>query len=254
MVTPGLTTVHVPILMYHYVGTVPKDDPNPKLRAGLTVNPADFSQQMDWLAAHGYHPVDMTTLRGYFAGSPLPAKPVVVTLDDGTADLYTAAYPVLRAHHFPAVAFIISGFLNASGRVTADQVLEMEKGGIEIGSHTWDHPDLTTLPAARVQFELVRCKQDLEKLLGHPVLDFAYPAGRYNTAVVRQVQQTGYESAVTTDWGAAHAMPDKFTWTRIRVDGGEPLERFIANLGPSDPTVTGQEVVTPSPSPAHAGS
>jgi peptidoglycan/xylan/chitin deacetylase (PgdA/CDA1 family) len=244
--------VHVPILMYHYIGSVPKNDPNPGLRAGLTVSPEAFTQQMDYLAANGYHPIDMTTLRGYFAGGTLPAKPVVVTLDDGTADLYTQAYPVLQAHHFKAVAYIISGFINASGRVTSQQILEMESGGIEIAAHTWNHLDLTTLSADRVQFELVRCKQDLEKVVGHPVLDFAYPSGRFNPAVVNQVLQAGYQSAVTTDWGATHTVADKLTWTRIRVDGGEPLEQFIANLGPTDPIVTAQVVATPSPPTVHS--
>src|SRR5581483_3240766 len=97
VVPVGRQSIHVPILMYHYI----RVNPNPADRLGfdLSVTPEDFNSQMDWLAGHGYHPIDFNDLRAYFAGQrPLPERPVIVTLDDGYRDLYTTAYPILRAH------------------------------------------------------------------------------------------------------------------------------------------------------------
>ena len=249
VVPRGWPAVHVPILMYHYVGTAPPGDPAPQQRSALTVSPAAFDQQLDWLSANGYHAVDMTDLRAYLAGlQDLPSRPVVLTFDDGSADLYTTAYPQLLAHRMKAVAFIVSGFLDAPGRVTRDQVVRMSRHGVEIGSHTLDHLDLTKLPPERVQGELQGSKHMLEGLLGMPVPDFAYPAGRHNPAVDAAVAAAGYESASTTDPGTVHAAGDRYAWTRVRVVGGESLGQFVAGLGPTEPYQV-RESVAPTPSP-----
>jgi len=99
------------------------------------VSPDDFTAQMDWLMVNRYHPVDFNDMRAYFAGTtPLPSRPVVITFDDGYADLYTTAYPILAAHHFKAVAYIVSSFVGQSRYVTKEQVLEMDRKGIQIAS------------------------------------------------------------------------------------------------------------------------
>src|SRR2546425_3732925 len=105
MVPAGRASIRVPILMYHYI----RDNPDARdvLGANLSVSPTEFRLQMDWLARSGYHPVDLDDLRAYLLdGRTLPSRPVVISLDDGYSDLYTAAYPVLRAHQFKAVAYI----------------------------------------------------------------------------------------------------------------------------------------------------
>jgi peptidoglycan/xylan/chitin deacetylase (PgdA/CDA1 family) len=213
------------------------------------VSPEAFGRQLDWLSANGYHPIDYGDLRAYLKGwQDLPSRPVILTFDDGFADLYTNAYPLLRTHRMKAVAFIVSGFLDAPGRVTRAQVVEMNRDGVEIGSHTFDHADLTTVPPDRLQVELQGSKQMLEGLLGAPVPDFAYPAGRHDPAVEAAVAAAGYESASTTEPGTMHTATDRFAWTRVRVSGGEPPEAFAAALGPTDPVQVRQQVV-PAPSP-----
>ncbi|MFZ0217708.1 MAG: polysaccharide deacetylase family protein [Candidatus Dormiibacterota bacterium] len=231
-----MVTIQVPILMYHYIGLVPPNDPDPQLRAGLTVSPHAFVQQMDWLAENGYHPVTIAQVRGYLQGKNyLPLKPVALTFDDGHADFYSAAYPILRARHFSATAFIISGFIDdANGHsMRTWQIVDISHHGIEIGAHTFNHVSLTRLSAAQLPAELVRPKARLETLIGQPVLDFAYPAGAYNSEVTQAVAAAGYQTAVTTKPGSMHSWADRFTWTRERVEAGEPLSTFIQNLGAS---------------------
>jgi peptidoglycan/xylan/chitin deacetylase (PgdA/CDA1 family) len=235
VVPAGRSVVRVPILMYHYVRVNP--DPRDRLGYDLSVTPADFQQQMDWLAANGYHPVDFGDLRGYLLGhGTLPARPVVITFDDGYRDLYTEAYPVLRAHSFKAVAYIVSGFLDSPANVTREQVEEMDVHGIQIGSHTVSHADLTKLPAGDVRRQLEDSKAALEALLGHPVVDFCYPGGANNQAVQQAVQAAGYQSATTTAPGTSHSAADRYAWSRVRVSGGEPLSQFASQLGPEEQT------------------
>jgi peptidoglycan/xylan/chitin deacetylase (PgdA/CDA1 family) len=230
VIPPGRSIVQVPILMYHYIQAPPSYESD-RIGWGLSTSPADFRQQMDYLDQHGYHPVTLTDLRGYLNGQrPLPDRPVVLTFDDGYADLYTQAFPVLRHHHFRAVAYIVSGFVGRVGQnVSADQVREMDAYGIEIGAHTVNHVDLTTAGGG-LSYEVAGSKTALEALVGHPVLDFCYPSGRFNAQVIQAVQAAGFESATTTQSGATHALVDRFAWSRVRVSGSESLDDFVKGL------------------------
>ena len=238
VVPVGRRNITLPILMYHYVGNPPSMSRD-LLGYRLTVSLADFTAQMDWLAAHGFHPVDFNDVRAYFAGSqPLPANPIVVTFDDGYADLYTNAYPILASHGFKAVAYIVSGFVGQSRYVTPAQVVQMDQNGIEIASHTVDHANLARSSNSSVMHELVDSKRALENLLGHPVLDFAYPSGAFNAQTVAAVQRVGYDTAVTTLFSVDHSVSDRYLWTRVRVGGGESLADFVSSLGKPMPSTT----------------
>ncbi len=238
-IPPGRSTISVPILMYHYIRDVaPTAD---MLTYDLSVSVKAFEAQMDWLASHAYHPVTIEDLNDYFTErKPLPSKPVVITFDDGYRDLYTTAFPILQAHGFRAVAYIVSGFVGESRYVTKAMIKEMDAAGIEIASHTVDHPNLAHTSAPMVAFEVVESKLWLERLLGHPVVDFAYPSGRFNASVIEQVDKAGYSSAVTVEPGTFHSWADRFDWTRVRVSGGETLATFIEYLGPVERYVTVQ--------------
>jgi len=238
MVPLGARAIRLPILMYHYVRTRPSTRVD-RLGYRLSVSPAVFQSQMDWLFTHGYHPVNFNQLRTYFAGkSPLPSRPVVITLDDGYQDLYTAAFPILQMHHFTAVAYIVSGFIDKRGYVTSDEVVQLDRAGIEIGSHTVSHPDLAHVSFASAMFQVVESKRVLEDMLGHPVLDFAYPSGRYDAETIQAVEKAGYDTAVTTSgYPQMHTLQNRYTWSRVRVTGGEQLPDFIIGLGPSMNTV-----------------
>jgi hypothetical protein len=86
--------------------------------------------------------------------------------------------------------------------------------------------------------ELVDSKRWLEQLVGHPVLDFAYPSGKFNPQVVSEVQMAGYDTAVTTMTSVDHSRADRYVWTRVRVGGGESLADFTLNLGTPMPSKT----------------
>src|SRR5207302_1255716 len=249
LVPAGRPAVRVPILMYHYVRANP--DPGDRLGFNLSVTPDDFARQMDWLAANGYHPIDFDDLRAYLLGrGGLPERPVVLTFDDGYRDLYTTAFPILRAHRFKAVSYVVSGFVNSPVSVTAEQVLEMDANGVQIGAHTVSHADLTKLSGAGLWHEVYDSKAALEGLLGHAVLDFCYPSGRVDDAVVRAVQAAGFQTATTTQPGVLHSAADRYLWTRVRVSGGEPLERLVADLGAPEPAEV-EAVAAPAPAPLH---
>ena len=233
VLAPRAIFAKVPILTYHYIRINPS--PTDRLGFALSVTPADFAAQMDWLAAHGFHTVTPIDVYDYLKGvRGLPSRPVILSFDDGYEDFYTAALPVLRAHDFTAVAYIVSGFIGWSGYMTADQIHELDLSGIEIGSHTVDHVNLARSAPANLHYQLVASKLALQRLLGRPVLSFCYPSGQFNGAVMAAVEAAGYDDATTTLYGYVHYLSDRYIWGRLRISGGEGLNAFAtAVLGAS---------------------
>jgi peptidoglycan/xylan/chitin deacetylase (PgdA/CDA1 family) len=236
VVPAGRSPVHVPILEYHYIRINP--DPRDRLGFNLSVTPSDFKAQMDWLQVNGYHAITLNDLRAYFQEQkPLPSRPIVLTFDDGYADFYTTAFPILQAHGFTAVSYVVPGFLDHPRYMTSAQVEEIDGDGIEIGAHTMTHADLTKAGPAQLVLEVQGSKNALERLLGHTVLDFCYPSGKFNDAVIASLRQFGLQSATTELPGTDHTWDERLTWKRVRANGGELLSEFTASLGTPEKTV-----------------
>jgi peptidoglycan/xylan/chitin deacetylase (PgdA/CDA1 family) len=252
IVPTGSAAIRLPILMYHYIRQPPSTSTD-LLGYRLSVAPQDFATQMDWLYAHGYHPVNFNQVRAYFAGTAaLPPRPIVITLDDGYRDLYTAAYPILHAHGFTAVAYIVPNFVGWPDYATREQILEMDYNGIEIASHTMSHANLAKLSWGAAMYELVQSRRWLETLVSHPVIDFAYPSGKFTSQTVLAVEQAGYDTAVTEQVSIMHSRADRYTWARVRVGGGEQMPEFIDSLGAwmQSVTITRVDVEAPAALPA----
>ncbi|MHB1361975.1 MAG: polysaccharide deacetylase family protein [Thermoleophilia bacterium] len=215
----------VPILMYHHVGEPPADAD--KIRRGLTVSAADFDAQMGYLKSAGYQPISQTELfNALFAGKPLPANPVVITFDDGYTDNYEVALPILQKYAFPATFYIISDRVGEAEYMTWDQVTWLDREGMDIGSHTATHPDLTEIPSAEALNEFTGSAQILQTYLGHPVYWLCYPAGKYDDTVVSLARSSGYLLAVTTKAGEVQSSSTPLTLWRYRVRNDTGLAGF----------------------------
>jgi peptidoglycan/xylan/chitin deacetylase (PgdA/CDA1 family) len=232
----GRTRIYLPILTYHYIRDLKK--PYDQLSFNLSVTPANFTLQMQYLWSHGYHPVTFDDVRAYFGGQrPLPSKPVVITIDDGYRDLYTTAYPILQKFGFRAVAYIVSSFVDRPRYVTSAMILDLVQNGFEIADHTVDHADIARESVPVITYEVVESKQFLEKLIGSPVVDFAYPSGKFNLTDMQVLHDRGYSTATTEQDGTSRTWDTRYAWPRTRVGGGESLADFIKSLGPVEPFV-----------------
>jgi peptidoglycan/xylan/chitin deacetylase (PgdA/CDA1 family) len=118
------------------------------------------------------------------------SRPIVsITDDDGFADFYTHGLPILQKYGLPATAYIISSATGAPSYMTAAQINSLYSAGVEIGSHSVDHPDLSLLTAARQDTELKDSQATLQNLLGIAVKDYAAPYGVYNQQIVTDAQK-----------------------------------------------------------------
>jgi peptidoglycan/xylan/chitin deacetylase (PgdA/CDA1 family) len=222
---PAPRNLRVPILMYHHVGYSPAND---RIRIGLTVSPADFHAQLGWLQMSGFQAITLRDLYlGLEYGHALPAKPVIITFDDGYQDNYTEALPVLKSFGDKATFFIISGLVGGSDYMDWGELMAAHDQGIEIGSHSVTHPDLAVVRDGRLDWELQESKALIEANLRSPVYFFAYPSGKFDAVTEARAHAAGYLMAVTTNPGVHERNDQLLEIPRIRVSGGEPLQRFI---------------------------
>lgn len=223
--------VDVPVLLYHRIGRLPAV-PTP-ISDALTVEPSVFDGQMEWLARHGFHPIsDRQLLRALDLGTPLPKRPVLITFDDGYADVLYNAAPVIHRLHWPATAFIITDRVDGPDPsfLTWPQLRDLEQDGFTIGSHTVHHLDLTKLPPEQAWFELLQSRETLERHLGRSVHSFAYPYGAVNPTVVRDVNSAGYALAFTTRPGVVQSAAQRLLLRRFDIHRDVDLTQFAALL------------------------
>jgi peptidoglycan/xylan/chitin deacetylase (PgdA/CDA1 family) len=206
----------VPILTYHRVDLL--RPPLPELTRKLTVDPGDFAAQMRWLKSHGFHTLTQTELfMALVWGKRLPSKPVLITFDDGYRDVFLNAAPVLKRLGLKATAYVITGRIGGPdvSFLNWKQLRELESAGIEAGSHTISHAQLTSLSDAEAIRQLVGSRKALEYALGHPVQWFSYPYGAVDARAVRLVRKAGYVLAVTTHSGAVQTSPLELRRNRV---------------------------------------
>ncbi len=239
---PVATTLRVPILMYHHISDfIPK---NNLLELSLTVTSEHFTQQLDYLKEQGYHTI---TFNQFFAalyyGGPLPTRPIILTFDDGYSDAYHYAFPILQAHGFSGMFYIITGVVGWNGYLNWDQIRAMQAAGMQIGSHTIHHMNIGSvllLSLQRAQQELQGSQAALERNLGEVIQQFCYPSGEpfrsgslaLQQRVVTLLAADGYVGA-TTDPGRTGILQRSlapFDLLRIRVDGRASLAAFIQKM------------------------
>lgn len=215
----------IPILTYHQIATAPA--PGTPFRS-LYVTPSRFLSQMAWLRRLGYRGVSMSELMPYLLGER-EGRVIGITLDDGYRNNLQAALPVLLSMGFSATCYVVSGLMGQSnvwdhaiGIEPADlmspsEVRAWSDAGMEVGSHTRHHVHLHEVSSREVAEELRGSRQDLEDLLGRPVLQFCYPFGHYRPDQAEEVISAGYAAATTTHRGWVHAQDDLFQLRRIPV-------------------------------------
>ncbi|MEI8061071.1 MAG: polysaccharide deacetylase family protein [Candidatus Berkelbacteria bacterium] len=217
----------VPILMYHHIRVY--NDQSDKIGTNLSVSPENFIAQIKYLKDNGYSTITFSDLLA-FPTKKLADKPVIITFDDGYSDAFTNAYSALKQNGQVGVFYIISGFLGRPDFLTADQVKQMSDGNMEIGSHTINHPDLTTLNQIKLINELAGSKSSLEAVTGKTINSFCYPSGQHNTTVDETVKQAGYLTATTTEPGVSTTTENKYALSRLRINPTDTLNTFIKKL------------------------
>jgi peptidoglycan/xylan/chitin deacetylase (PgdA/CDA1 family) len=227
----------LPILCYHNVAPPPNDAAF-KL---LYVSPDSFERQLWTLRRLGLRGV--STSEGLARLGRASARGcVVLTFDDGYADTFTTAAPLLKRYGFRATCYVVGDALGTYNHWDADHLRERKPlmspaqleqwlaAGMEVGSHSLSHRRLHELPQEIARHEIAESRTALRNLLGVPIEHFAYPFGHFTAEIVEWVRGAGYTSAVTVVPGIARGTDDRLLLPRILVNGQRGLWKFLLHV------------------------
>ena len=219
-VTDALSTVRVPIICYHHL------DPGYSGPNEAVITPQKFKEDLVSLQAAGFTSIFFEDLVAYTEkGTPLPEKPVIITLDDGYLSNYQYAYPILRELNMKATISVIG---RSVGKTTDsysgnpiiphfnwEEAREMYQSGlVDIQSHSYDlHGDGERNPPHRegvlqragegkeeyltaLKTDCLKEKALIEKNVGNSVYVFFYPYGKYSALSEKVLRGLGYKATV----------------------------------------------------------
>lgn len=191
------------ILTYHSV-----DDTG----SVISVSPAQLERHLDALAASGARVVPLASLRD----EPDDANVLSITFDDGFANFYTTAMPVLAERGIPATVFIVTGAVGGDNKwelrdsrarvprlplMSWDEIADAADRGFDIGGHGHAHRSLAGLRRRDVEREVDECSDLIEARLGAPPATFAFPYGDFDANAAAVVAKR-FRLAVTTEFRA----------------------------------------------------
>jgi peptidoglycan/xylan/chitin deacetylase (PgdA/CDA1 family) len=210
----------VPILVYHDLGNPPPGEQY----SGLYMSYANFEAEMSWLHQQGYQAVTLDeVMNAWFHGGTLPAKPIVITFDNGYIPQVTFAPQVMSQYGWPGVLNEIT-----ENHLNTQHIEDVLKLGWEVDSHSEVHSDLTTDGPAELHAEVFDSRQFLRNTFHIPVNSFCYPSSKYNATVIAAVKAAGYTNA-TTEGHAYATSANPYLLPRFEMETGLPeLEADLA--------------------------
>jgi len=260
-------SVYLPVIMYHSVL-------DSKSKAGkYTVTPAVLEQDLQYLKEHGYTAVLPSEVIAFAQGKgSLPARPVMLTFDDGYYNNYTYVYPLLEQYDMRALISVVGSFTqqysvngapmhNAYSHLSWDLLREMlDSGRVEIGNHSYDmHRSETRQGYCRLAGEtdsayIRTVAEDMAKMqrlceaeLGRSKVQvLTYPYGAYEALTEQTAKDMGfamtlncYEACNVLTYGLAEVLHALGRYNRAY---GESTETFMARILPSHTGTSGNIV------------
>ena len=221
-----------PILMYHSISV-----PQTAREQTYYISPSRFRRQLGWLQLHGYRHVPPSD----WLSAKLPQQNVLLTFDDAYEDLHRELLRAVEEFKIKPLVFVVAGRIGGKNDwdthqglrprtlLSLDQIREMQRAGIQFGSHSLTHPLLTKLSTAELIREVRDSKLRLEDAMGTSIEWFAYPYGDVDRRVRAAVLEAGYKAAVTTDAGL-NRWQDPLALQRLEVDERDWLMDFALKL------------------------
>jgi len=190
-----LARKQVPILCYHQIRDWRKSDK--QADKDYIIPLATFKAHMKMLADSGYHTILPDELCDYLTkGSPLPAKPVMLTFDDTDGDQFEVARPELMKYGFKGVYFIVTiDIAKNKHYMNRKQIKQLADEGNVIACHTQDHTNFKKYKGSDWQIQIDKPKKKLEAITGKPVKYFAFPFGEWNAQGLPELDKRGFKAA-----------------------------------------------------------
>jgi peptidoglycan/xylan/chitin deacetylase (PgdA/CDA1 family) len=232
-----LVTKPITILVYHQIDKPPSR--GTPLR-GLVVAPHSFAWQMSMLKTLGYRGHSMHDLEPYLSGEK-QGRVVGITFDDGYQNNFDLALPILKRHGHTATCYAVSeqvgktnhwddGLVATKSLMNRGQLLSWLDAGMDVGSHTCTHADLTKLEDKEALKEIKFSKLSLEDSLGTQIRHFCYPYGRMQPIHAQMARDCGYVTATMMKRGRVHSDHNPWELSRVLIARATNPIQFLMKL------------------------
>ncbi len=222
----------VPVLSYHRFGPA---------SSAMVVTPAQFEAQLQALSEPGMHVLRLADLAGFLAGrEPLPARSVVITVDDGHESFYLHAFPLLQKHRLPATLFVHTGAVGSPEYMSWAQIQEVAASGlVSVQAHSQTHQNLAARAPRetdlayrrRLELEVQTSRRQIEQRLpGATVNHFAYPFGDASPGLMDTLARNAFELGLSARAGGNAFFRPPYLLQRTLVLGDYTLEDFRGRL------------------------
>jgi len=209
----------IPVVMYHHV--LP-------MGGGLAVTPEIFEDHMAALQRNGWKTLSGNEFLHLLQSGNIPSKTALLTFDDGFADNYVYAYPILKQYGMKALLFAATSFIKDADinrgnfvplphkeawelafserrsevMCTWNELREMEESGVfDIQAHGHSHNIPQLINEKRhsdIKEDLSIGKRMLEEMLSKEVLHLAWPKGKYDDKTIEIATGLGFKALYTT--------------------------------------------------------
>lgn len=225
----------IPILMYHQVVDAVPDSPHK-----IFVQKENFEKHLQFFKNSGFTTLTFQDLSDFRKGrksfSDWPAKPLILTFDDGYKNNLDFAVPLLEKYQTKAVFYLLADLKVQTNEwdhekvplLSASERKALAQKGFEIGSHGFTHQKINSMTEEAALHELVDSKLALEKELNTSVCSFAFTYGVTDWQAGQWAQKAGYEYALNTDTGGLHLEENPYQIFRVNVfphDGPSQLKK-----------------------------
>ncbi len=235
----------IPVLMYHKIPDAPL-----ATKHQIYVTKDNFEKHLAYFKKQNLTPITFADYLKYANGerslADFPARPIILTFDDGYLDNYTNLLPLMQHYGYRGVLYLLGDAdvrhnqwdLAADPTEPRSDIMDLTQkrafvaAGWEIGAHTMSHPRLTTLPLHEAAAEIQRSKAALEAALQTEIVTFAYPYGDLSEAVKATVREAGFAFGIATDTGGLTIEADRMHVFRVNMFPNESTSSLFKKTSP----------------------
>lgn len=211
----------LPVLMYHFFYDASKGEKGPD---NNWMEVSAFEAQMKYLSDNNFYFPTWKEVEDYIDGKiKLPAKSIVITIDDGDASFIKYAIPIIEKYQVKATSFVVTSW---NGDYLPKQY---RSSHLDFQSHSHDmHRSGANGKGRFVNLSYKDALADVTKsknIIGNCTV-FCYPFGHYNNTAIKTLKDSGYKLAFTTKGGRVYKGANKFELPRVRMSKGISMYAF----------------------------
>jgi len=244
----------ITILAYHNIAS--QKDVNYLQDNSVTID--EFERQIQFLREESYNIIPLKTLMTNLVnGIPIKNKTVIITFDDGYKTTFYNAFPILKKYKIQATVFIAVGYIgdntsfewlaptNKTGYyedlspMNWEEIIELHKSGIEIGSHTLSHTFLPYQKKEKIEYEISQAQTIIKDKIGIRPYTFALPFSfplthwkwpSFKSVISHILKKENYLCCCTVLRGHINKNTIPFFLKRIVIGKYDTIESFCAKL------------------------